>query len=60
MIGDGHETFYIIPETGHEASLTKIQIVTLVECSVQEFSSLHLPIHNIMKILIVCIVFGQC
>ena len=60
LIDDGHETFYVMPEIGHEASLTEIQIVTSVEFrwTAQEFSSLHLPIHNIVKILIVCIVFG--
>ena len=60
LIDDGHETFYVMPEIGHEASLTEIQMVTSVEFrwTVQEFSSLHLPIHNIVKILIVCIVFG--
>ena len=31
LIDDGHETFYIIPETGHEASLTEIQIFTSIE-----------------------------
>ena len=31
LIDDGHETFYIIPETGHEASLTEIQILTSIE-----------------------------
>ena len=31
LIDDGHETFYIIPETGHEASLIEIQILTSIE-----------------------------
>lgn len=31
LIDDGNETFYIIPETGHEASLTEIQILTSIE-----------------------------
>ena len=31
LIDDGNETFYIIPETGHEASLTEIQIFTSIE-----------------------------
>ena len=31
LIDDGHETFYVMPEIGHEASLTEIQMVTSVE-----------------------------